>query len=168
MTLSATIKATISAQHTKVIDLGTASMPIELLKALTLTDGTGANQADRIFTDTRTLSASANEDLDLAGGSLVDVFGNALTFARIKALFVTADAGNTNNVNVSRPAANGVPLYLAAGDGEAVHPGSCILKAWPGVTAIPVTAGTGDLINFANSGAGTPVTYTVIIIGASA
>lgn len=168
MALSATIKAGISAVHTNVLDNGTATFPLNVLQALSLTDGIGANQADVMWSDTRTLAASANENLDLAGGSLTNAFGVTATFARIKAILIMADTGNTNNVNVTRPASNGVPMYLAAGDGEAVYPGCFTLKTWSGATAIVVTAGTGDLINIANSAGSTPVTYTVIIIGASA
>lgn len=166
MALSATIKASISATHTNVLDLATATFPLSLLQSLSLTDGTGANQADRIFSDTRTLSASANEDLDLAG-ALTNAYGT-VTFARIKAILVIADAGNTNNVNVTRPASNGVPLFLAASDGLAVRPGGMFLWACSDATGVAVTASTADLINFANSAGSTPVTYTVVIIGASA
>lgn len=168
MALAATIKAGINATQTNVLDNGTATFPLNVLQSLSLTDGTGANQADVMWSDTRTLAASANESLDLAGGSLTNAFGITATFARVKAILVIADSGNTNNVNVTRPASNGVQIYLAAGDGEAVFPGCFMLKTWSGATAVAVTAGTGDLINIANSGAGTSVTYTIIIIGASA
>lgn len=166
MALSATIKASLGATHTNVLDLATASFPLSIQQALTLTDGTGANQADRIFSDTRTLSASANEDLDLSG-SLTNAYGT-VTFARIKAVFVIADSANTNNVNVSRSTSNGVPLFLAATDGIAVRPGGIFLWACTDATGVAVTAGTGDLLNFANSAGSTSVNYSVVIIGASA
>lgn len=167
MSLSASIKLSVSADLTRALDLATAHTPLARSFLASLTDGTAADQADRIFHDQRTLAASANEDLDVAG-SLVDAYGQTITMARVKAVIILAAAANTNNVNLSRPASNGVPIYLAAGDGEPVHPGGALLKVWPGATAIPVTAGTGDLINIANSGAGTGVTYDIIIIGASA
>lgn len=166
MALSATIKAGISASHTNVLDLGTATFPLSVLQSLSLTDGTGANQADRIFSDTRTLAASGTEDLDLSG-SLTNAYGT-VTFARIKAIIVIASSGNTNNVNVTRPASNGVPLFLAAGDGLPVRPNGIFLWACADATGVAVTAGTGDLITFTNSAGSTSVTYTVIIIGASA
>lgn len=166
MALSATIKATLSATHTSVLDLATATFPLALSQAISLTDGTGANQADRIFSDTRTLTASANEDLDLSG-SLTNAYGT-VTFARIKAVLVIADSANTNNVNVSRSTSNGVPLFLAATDGIAVRPGGVFLWACSDVTGVAVTAGTGDLLNFANSAGSTSVNYSVVIIGASA
>lgn len=166
MSLSATIKAGIQASQTSVLDLGTATFPLSVLENLQLTDGTGADQADRMFSDERTLAASASEDLDLSG-SLTNAFGT-VTFARIKAVLVIADSGNTNNVNVSRPASNGVPLFLAAGDGIPVRPGGVLLWACTDATGVAVTAGTGDLLTIANSSSGSAVTYRIIVIGASA
>lgn len=157
----------ISSTHIKSLDLGDATFPISLTQSLSLLNGTGAGQADLIFTDTRTLSASATEDLDLAG-SLTDAYGVTMTFARIKALIVTAASANTNNVNVIRPASNGVPLFLAASDGIPVRPGGLFAWGCTDVTGVAVTASTGDLITFTNSAGTTGVTYTVIIIGASA
>ena len=167
MALSLTVKAGIRGNHTKALDLGTADLPIDVLANIALADGTGANQADRIFTDTRTLAASATEDLDLAG-SLTDAYGATITLARIKAILVKAASANTNNVNVSRPASNGVPLFLAASDGIQVLPGGAFLWVAPNAAGIAVTAGTGDLLTFTNSSSGTSVTYDVVIVGASA
>jgi hypothetical protein len=134
---------------------------------VSLTSGTGANQADKIFSDRRTLSASANEDLDLAG-SLGGLLGGTVVFAEIIAVLVSAAAGNTNSVIVTRPAANGAPLFVAAGDGITLLPGATFAWFMSAATAVAVTAGTGDLINFANSGAGTSVEYDVMIVGRSA
>ncbi len=152
--------------QTNPLDLTTGRAPVELLKSISLGDGTGANQADRLFTDRRTLAASASENLDLAG-TLADAFGATLTFAKLKAIVIVADAANTNNVNVSREATNGVPLFLAAGDGIPVLPGGMFVWVAPGA-GVDVTAGTGDLIAVANSGAGTSVTYDVYLLGTSA
>ena len=168
MALSLSIKAGIRGNHTKALDLGTADFPVDVQALLTLTDGTGANQADRIFHDQRTLTASATEDLDLAG-SLTDAYGTTITMAKVKAILVKAAAANTNNVNVTRPASNGVPLYLAASDGVGIPPGGCLLLAAPGAAGLAtVTGGTGDLLTFTNSAGGTSVTYDVVIIGTSA
>jgi hypothetical protein len=156
-----------AATQSTALDLTTATAPVQYRKANTLTSGTGANQADLIFTDTRTLAASATEDLDLAG-VLVGAFGATLTFARVKGLFIVAAAANTNNVNITRPAANGVPLFLAASDGVAVRPGGWFAMSAPDATGYPVTAATGDLVTLTNSAASTSVTYDVIIIGSSA
>lgn len=156
----------LNTTQTNALDLLTGRAPVELLKEISLGSGTGAQQVDRLFTDRRTLAASATENLDLAG-TLADAFGATLTFAKLKALIVIADSGNTNNVNVIREATNGVPVFLAAGDGIPVLPGGMLSWVGPGA-GVTVTAGTGDLITVTNSAAGTSVTYDVYALGTSA
>ncbi|WP_157548143.1 hypothetical protein [Micromonospora sp. ATCC 39149] len=167
MSLSSKIAVSVAATLTGSIDLGSKTSTASLAKTIRLTNGTGANQADLIWQDTRTLAASGTENLDLAG-VLTDAFGATLTFARIKAVVVAAAAGNTNNVNVIREGTNGVPLFLAAGDGVPVRPGGAFAWAATDATGVAVTAGTGDLLTVTNSGAGSSVTYDIVIIGASA
>jgi hypothetical protein len=161
------LTVSLSSTQTNPLDLATGQTPLSYVKSMVLSSGTAANQADRIFHDQRTLAASATEDLDLAG-VLTDSFGAAITFARIKALLITAAAGNTNVVNLTRTAVNGVPLFTAAGDGISILPSGGFAWWSPGATGVVVTPGTGDLLTVANGGAGTSVTYDVVIIGASA
>ncbi|MEH0650667.1 hypothetical protein QA995_14800 [Streptomyces scabiei] len=167
MTLSTSLSVNLKSTLSTALDLVTSQAPMDYSAAVSLASGVGANQADKIFSDTRTLAASATEDLDLAG-VLSDPLGASLTFARIKAVLIKAAAGNTNSVQVTRPASNGVPLFLAAGDGLSVRPGGLFLWVAPDATGVAVTAGTGDLLTLTNSAGSTSVTYDVIIIGASA
>lgn len=167
MALSTDLNVRLAGTLTSALDLSTPTDSLVKTLHTVLTSGTGANQADMMWHDTRTLSASATEDLDLAA-SLTGPLGGTLTFARIKMVLVTAASGNTNNVNVTRPASNGVPLFLAASDGIAVRPGGCFLWAASDSTGVAVTAGTGDLLTFTNSAGSTSVSYDVVFIGASA
>lgn len=148
-------------------DLATPSALVRVAQQLSYSSGVGAGAADRVWSDTRTIAASATDSVDLAG-SLSDVFGVSLTFARIKTILVRAVVGNTNNVNVGRPATNGVPWLTAVSSAIPVHPGGLFLWSSPTAAGVVVTAGTGDLIDFINSAAGSSVTYDVVIIGASA
>jgi hypothetical protein len=165
----ANLTVQLDALSTSPLDLETGQASLDYKKAIGLTAGTGAGQADRRWSDKRTLAASANEDLDLAG-VLTDVFGQAITFARVKQLVVVAAAGNTNNVIVGGAATNTwVGPFGAATHTLAVRPGEAkVICSATDATAYPVTAGTGDLLRIANSGAGTPVTYDIFIVGASA
>lgn len=167
MALTSTFDVGIACTQTSPLDLVTPTAGLDLANRIRLLTGTGADQADMLWTDTNTLSASGTTDVDLAG-SLTGAFGNTLTFARIKAIYVSALAANTNNVNVTRPASNGVPLFLAAGDGIPVKPGGAFLWVAPDATGVAVTAGTGDLLTFTNSAGTTGVTYSVVVVGASA
>lgn len=166
MAVTADIRLSVAGHQTNPLALGTVDFPFALNATVGLLNGTAAGQVDRVFTGTRTLIASATEDLDLAG-VLLDVFGVAITFAKIKGLFLKAAPANTNNINISRPAgATGVPLFLAVGDGLVLPPGFC--NAWFGSGAgVTVTPASGDLLTITNGGAGTPVTYDLVILGTS-
>jgi len=163
--LNANVSQNTSADFSSDLDVGAADYPLRLNVNIPLKDGTGANQANQAWSDTRTLGASASETLDFFGGGLLDAFGVELDLVNIKSITITADADNTNNVEVQRPAANGVPLFLAAGDGVSLTPGSAITMTFPDVDGIPVTDATGDLLDFTNSAAVTGVNYTIVVVG---
>lgn len=166
MTLSTKIDVDLVAMLSSALDLGSSQFPLNISARTTLTSGTGVGQADLVFSDRRTVAASGTDALDLAG-SLASPLGGTLTFVKIKGLLVRADTGNTNSVRVNRPAANGVPIFAAAGDAIDVQPGGTLLWIAP-KTGVVVTPATGDLLNCDNSGAGTGVTYDIVIIGTSA
>lgn len=149
---------------TQTTDLSLPSDAISRDYTLTYANGTGASQANMWWHDQRTLGASATEDLDLAG-SLTSVFGTSITLTSIKGIFAFAATANTNNVNVTRPAANGIPWLLAAGDGIGLKPGAWLAWFDPSANGATVTAATGDLITFTNSAGSTSVTYDVFLLG---
>ncbi|WP_051338593.1 hypothetical protein [Streptomyces flavidovirens] len=160
---------TASVRQTKVLDLTTAADELAFRRGVHLEDGTAAGKADRAFHDRRTLAASGTEDLDLAG-VLLDAFGAALTFVKVKGLFIAADITNTNNVVIGAAATNPWAALLGAAGTLTLRPGASmgLMAGAADATAYAVTAGTGDLLKVANSGAGTPVTYDIVIVGASA
>lgn len=148
-------------------DLGSPKLKLtDILESLALTPGTDATtKADLLFSDQRTIAASGNEDLDLAG-SLSDAFGATITAAEILLIYIKAAAGNTNNVVVTVPVASGfVGPFQAASDGYTVKPGEFLF--FQSKSGWAVTAGTGDLLNVANSSSGTGVTYDVVIVARS-
>lgn len=166
MPLTANISVYATGRQTSALDLGTANVPFSIAVEHALTDGTTTGKADRVFADTRTLGPSATENLDLAG-VLLDFFGAVLTFVTIKAIIIKAAAGNTNDVQLSRPASNGFPLFLAAGDAISIRPGGVFVWTAP-AAGITVTPTTGDLLTVTNGAAGTSVSYDIEIIGTSA
>ena len=152
---------------TNALDLSTAKDELNRKTQYDFTDGTGSNQADRIWHDQRTLTASSSENLDLAG-SLSSVYGASITFATVKAIIIKAASGNTNDVVVGNAASNQfVGWFGAAAHTEAVKPGGISIHIAP-ATGWTVTAGTVDQLKILNGGAGTSVTYDIIIIGTSA
>jgi hypothetical protein len=116
---------------------------------------------------TATLAASANEDLDLAG-SLSAALGGSAVFVKVKAIQVTADEANTNNVIIGGAAATQfVGPFGAATHTVAVQPGGTFMVVAP-AAGWTVGAGASDFLRVANSAAGSSVTYKILVIGTSA
>lgn len=171
MSLTAWLSAEVRARYIKPYDQADGTFEPVVGGTTALTTGTGANQADALWCDTRTLAKASSEALDLAGG-LTDAFGTVLTLARVKGLFVAAAAANTSAISVKSTAA-GPPTtgfsawLLADGDGVYVRPGGTLLLIAPDATAYAVTAGTGDLLTIANPDADNAATYTIALIGST-
>ncbi|AZM46570.1 hypothetical protein DMB38_12775 [Streptomyces sp. WAC 06738] len=169
MTVSSTLSMAATVQQTKTLDLTTTQDELNFRRAVQLSSGTAAGQADKVFHDRRTLTASATEDLDLAG-VLLDAFGGTITFVKIKGLFVAAAAGNTNSVVIGAAAATPWAALLNSTGTLTLRPGASF-GAFAGAAdaaGYAVGAGTADLLKVANSGAGSSVTYDVVIVGTSA
>ena len=167
MALITNIKVSVDAAESSPLGLAQRSAPHSLSLSKTLTSGIASGQADVAYSATRTIAASGTDDLDLAG-VLVGAFGTS-TFVRVKSIFVTADAGNTNNVVIGAAAATQfVGPFGAATHTIALAPGNGFLVTNTGATGWTVTASSADFLRIANSGAGTSVTYSILIVGASA
>lgn len=168
MTVNATLTLALAGSVSGANDLAAVAATFaELTKRQQIiTAGTGVNQCDKAFMDTRTLAASATENLDLAG-ALTDVLGAALTFAKIRAIMVFAKTDNVNDVVIGGAASNTfVGMFNDATDKIRVKPGGAFVWFAPQDGAT-VTAGTGDILLVANSGSGTPVSYDIVVLGTS-
>lgn len=179
MPLTTRFRLGLTATHTATAptnDLGIngtgGSIELGTLFDFSLPTGTAVGQADRVFSDTRTVTASTNDDLDLAG-TLTDSFGATVTFAKVKAIFIrSAGAGhpsgaNTQNFTVGAAAANGWSTLFTQ-TAVTMRPGQLLGAACDATdsTCWAVTAGTGDLLRIAN-GAGASINYDILIIGTS-
>lgn len=165
-TLTAKISVAVQVEYRNPLDLSAAVDNLDFQKVLRLGSGVAAGQADRCWHSRRILAASATENLDLSG-TLTDEYGNPLTPARIKGLYVRAADANTNDVVVGGAGTNAwTGPFGGTAHTLAVPPGMLLpltrLDGWP------VTANTADLLKFANGGAGSPVTYDVVIFATSA
>jgi hypothetical protein len=170
MALTTDISLRLVATLTKDLDLNPdPSYPLDYNARVQLTSGTGAGNADVMFTDTRTINASSSEDLDLVG-SLTDAFGTTFSPARVKALIVKAAAANTNNVVVGGASATQWAALLGTAGTVTLRPGAVFaaLAGQADATGYVCAAGSTDLLKIANSSSGTSVTYDIVVIGASA
>lgn len=161
--VTATIDLHIRAKQLGTTGLGTPGVMVDVEAQRDFSVGTAnIDQTNVLYQATRTLAASTGEDLDLAG-VLADALGATIAAAEVTAIYIEAHAANTNDVAVTRPASNGVPIFALASGGVNVGPGDFFLLT--NRKGIAVVAATGDLIHVANGGAGTSVTYDVLIIG---
>ncbi len=134
----------------------------------TVANGTGANQADLVFRDQRTLALSTSENLDLAG-SLTDAYGTTITFARIKMIYVKAASDNGGNIVVGGAAANTfVGFFANSSDKINLTAGQMLQVTAPDATGWAVTAGTADILKVENDDGSDTGTYDIVIVGASA
>ena len=169
MSLTASLRVSFKGRQTGANDIAAQDFSPEITKLLEFANGTGANQADLLFVDERTIAASGSEEIDLAG-SLSDAFGATITAAEVVGLLVVADAGNTNDVVVGGAASNAfVGPFAAADNTVSVGPGGIFAIFSPDASGIgTVTASTGDLLKVANSSSGTGVTYKLAVLARSA
>lgn len=161
--VNAEISLRIKAQQVGTADLGSPRMTIDPIeKLLQLTSGTATTgQSNILFSDTRTIAASATEDLDLAG-VLADAFGATIAAAEIVAIYIEAAAANTNNVVVGAATAPFAGPLGATGTYE-IKPGEFYLAVSQSGWA--VGAGATDDLKILNSAGTTSVTYSIVIIG---
>lgn len=148
----------------KTLDIGTARLDVNYSKRYSVANGTGADQANMVFTDTRTISASSSDDLDLYGG-LTNAFGDTINFTAVHGIFIFAASGNTNNLIIGGDGSALVNYVGNANDVVNVKPGGMFAIYDPSAGGYGVTNSSADVLQIANSSSGTSVTYDIIVIG---
>ncbi len=143
--------------------LGTARDNITLDYTTNLGPGTGAGQANEIYRATRTLTASATEDLDMSG-VLADALGVTVALTKVKALVVHAAAANTNNVRVGGGNTT-FSLFVSASDIIALKPGGTFVLTDPSAAGIAVANASTDLLTVTNSAGSSSVSYDIVVFG---
>lgn len=136
----------------------------DAFSGLSLDSGTGAGQADKVWSDRRNLAGGANETLDFAG-SLVQLFGGTITFAKIKALvFYNRTAGQL--LTVKPAAANGWVSSFVTDVSDVLRVPAQGFVVWYDPAGTAVGAGATDSITVTNS-AGSAVDYDIFVVGTS-
>ena len=167
MTLTSTLRVDLVATQTNALDLVTPTVPLSYKNIYDWANGTGADQADAIFTDTRTLAASTAEDIDL-NAALTDALGASFVLTKLKMLIIKAAAANTNDVVIGGAATNTFTLaglFVDPTDKINIKPGGMFVWVAPNAAAIAVAAGSADTLKIANSSSGSSVTYDIVVIG---
>jgi hypothetical protein len=166
--MASTLTSRVSIQLTSNLSgtAGITTAAANLLKTFTsdLGNGTSTGNADRVWSENRTIAASGTNSTDLQG-SLVDAIGQAFTPLHVKTIAIFPSSTNTNDVVFGNDT-NHVPIFSAVTATVAVKPGGAWIWHAP-QSGVTVTAATGDILKFTNGGAGTSVTYDVVVIGTS-
>lgn len=150
--------------YTGTNDLADVSASVNQRNKMSIASGNGASQADKMFSDTRTVAGSADDDLDLYG-TLTDPLGATLSFASIKAIYIKAGASNANDLSIGPAASNGfLGPWADASDRVKLKAGEVFLITNRAATGWAVTASTADILRVTNTGSGS-VTYDIILIG---
>lgn len=168
-TLTSKLTLLVTSLLQNTVGVASVMANAEVSPSVALADGTDANEADLMYSNTVTLVAEGTEDYDLAGAAMLDIFGVAVAFARIKAIVIIAAAANINDVVLGGAAANQFyGPFGAAADTIAVRPGGLLAMVAPDAVGWPVTAASADILRVAAGGTTTGVTFDIVIIGASA
>lgn len=137
-------------------------------------NGVVAGAADLEYLAERSIAASSNDDVDLAGVLLTGL-GQTITMAKLKALFILnrprdpAAAANVSDLTIGGAANPFIAAFggVAASRIGPIKPGGFLLLGASDLAGIgAVTAATADLLRIAN-GAGGTANYVLGLIGTS-
>ncbi len=161
MSLKTIINFGLQARLSATVAGDTGAMPHSAADQLIWASGTGADQADKVYADSGSLSASAVLTMDFAPGS-DDAFGSPATMARIKAVYVQ-NTGATASISLG-----GNNSFFGAG--LVLRPGETVMKAVGATDATgwAVAAGSTDVLSITNQSGAAAASYRVIVVGASA
>lgn len=137
-----------------------------------LTDGTAADQANRIYVAATTIAASTTANLDLAG-VLEDMYGQTVTFAKIKVMYfevLTTTAAVSMLIGGHATAAFYSWLNSATDadtDQAAIRVlnGGVFMLGSTNNAGYPVTATTADQLTLTNESSTLTLHYRCAIVG---
>jgi len=177
LSLTAKIRARLEWTYQNALDLATAEDDNQLALLKSLTSGTSGDQVNRMWHDRRRLSQPSGTDLlDLAGG-LTDVFGNTLTFTKIKVLLIQNKGMRSGSTYVQTAgqdilvggATNAWAAFLDNDASAKVRLRSGGLFVWTAPEdGGRVVAGTSDILQMEWAGSaasGDDIDYDIVIMG---
>jgi hypothetical protein len=165
------VKLSINALKTNALDLSSSTDPLLINWTYSFTNGTGVDQANQFWSDTRSLAATSADNLDLAGVLVSSLgIGSTITFTKIKGIFIkhkTAAASAAMQVGGHATLAlltmlNGTPDLDTAQSSINVVPGGGLALIAPNAAGYIV--GTEDMLRIYNGGAAS-IDYDIVILG---
>jgi hypothetical protein len=129
----------------------------------TMTDGLGANKLNMCYATTGTLSASGNRDFDLVG-SLKTRFGDTISFAKVKLIFVR-NLSTTATIRVGGIGATGFVNWISANTAyNRVGPSGLFLLFTPGADGYAAAAGA-DVLRLTNESGAATAAFEIVVAG---
>jgi len=159
MSLSARIGLQLIAAETSSLDLATTVRSTTVFQSILFTDGTGANQAEIVWSDSRTIAADDSDTLELA--NLSDDRGTVAMTA-VKAIYVR----NTGTVAIRWGGGDwgSAPLDDPESSALVIPAGGLCLLTRPSADGWNVPSG-GDDIVFGNESESIEAAYDIVLIG---
>jgi len=150
----------ISLSNQKALDLNTVVDALSISASVNWTFGTGANQANLLWHDKRSVT-EAGENLNLYdGGVLKTAFGTLLTMTALKMVYIkNQDESLTLLVG---GATNGVPLFSDDSDILEIPPGGVFFWTCPTAAGIDVTVNKNLKLDVKTTGT---IEYDIVLLG---
>ena len=148
-----------------------ASKPVQEQTATSyetkFTYGTGENQVNQHWRDSRTVTTSTStDDLDLAG-SLTNIFGETVTFATIRELvIVNLSTVAGDDLDIGGAAANAITT-IQDGSGTAkltLRAGGYLVLSAP-LDGYAISGGSADTLRITHAGSSEAINFDIIIKG---
>lgn len=154
----------IDLKHFLAGDLAETCVPV-LVGNFGWTYGTSANQYQICYADTTILADGANTTLDLfASGTLLDVFGRALTLAAIKLLYVKNNSADSSLL-VGGGVANDLDLWSDTSDQMIIPAGGIMMWIDPSAAGVVTTVNKNLYLEDDGAGAAGNKNIDVIALG---
>lgn len=154
MALTAQVALSILAHETSSGDLSRTLRATPANYALTLTDGTGANQAQVVWSDSRTLAGSSEALNVKALEDTRDGAAVTVSFSAIKLAYI-------RNSSANQILLYGLPIGLTVGAVLALKAGGALLQVAPTAEGLVTETGTQTITVAADAG----TTYDIVLIG---
>jgi len=151
----------INIRNEKSLDLNTILDTLNINTGVSWTFGTGANQANLLWHDSRSTDDSGETINVYDGGTEVNAFGTALTMEAIKLLYVKNTHASLTLELFGGGSAD-IPICADPSDIVEIPPGGFFLWVCPTAAGIDVT--TNKNLKLASKAAGT-VTYDIVMLG---
>jgi len=172
MSLQSVITTQFSAVETAAGDLRSGSINTTLAKQTrTLADGSGLNQANRLFADTATLAAEASASLDLFDFSgAKDAQGQSFALTKVKAIILRNKASDATAI--LRVGGEGsTAAFMAVNGSDTIHiadigPGGEMALLAPSGAGYAVADTSNHLLKIANQSTTASAEYDIVVVGA--